>query len=52
MFVGDSNVGKSSLINSFMGVEGEKKIDPTIGVDIFFKKYRVKKDMQYVNVIF
>jgi len=51
MFVGDTGVGKSSIINSYMGIEGTKSVEPTNGVEICFKKYRVKNDLQYINVI-
>lgn len=50
MFVGDSNVGKTTIINSFLGAEGTRSIEPTNGVDIYFKKYKVIDGTQYINV--
>jgi len=52
MFVGDSGVGKTSIINSLIyGNENVlPKIEVTEDVDIFFKKMKVKDDTVLVNV--
>jgi|LauGreDrversion4_2_1035121.scaffolds.fasta_scaffold2386895_1 GTPase SAR1 family protein len=51
MVVGDSGVGKTSLIKSFLG--GEESflpIEPTNNVDIYFKKIKVKDGALFLNV--
>ena len=50
MIVGDSGVGKTSLIDNFINGTGSS-VEPTIAIDMFFKKMKIK-DMFYVKVYF
>jgi GTPase SAR1 family protein len=51
MVVGDTGVGKTSLIKSFLGDEEcLLPTDPTNNVDIFFKKIKVKDGSLPLNV--
>jgi GTPase SAR1 family protein len=50
MFIGDSGVGKSLLINSFLSEGSPKMVEPTNGVDIFFKKLKIKDGNATINV--
>ena len=51
MIIGDSGTGKTSLINSFITDGGAKPTEPTNGVDIFFKKLKIKDGAATINVI-
>lgn len=54
MFAGDSNVGKTSIINTLI-YEDENllnKAEPTNNVDIFFKKMKIKDGTLLINVNF
>ena len=50
MIVGDSGVGKTSLIKNFLYKENFLAQDPTNTVDIFFKKLKVKEGSVFLNV--
>lgn len=50
MIIGDSGVGKSSFVGSFLSDGSPKVIEATHGVDIIFKKVRIKENVA-INVI-
>jgi hypothetical protein len=51
MVVGDTGVGKTSFIKSFLGAEEcLLRTEPTNNVDIFFKKIKVKDGSLLINV--
>ncbi len=53
MFVGDSGVGKSTIINTIINeTDGSlnKQLDNTNFVDIFFKKLKIKEGTTLLNV--
>ena len=50
MIIGDSGIGKTSLINCFLSREGSKPSEPTNGVDVFFKKLKIKDGLATINV--
>ncbi len=54
MIVGDSGVGKTSIINTFQNNDYSNinKPEPTSSVDIFFKKFKIKDNSVLINVIF
>ncbi len=49
MIIGDSGVGKSLFIGSFLSDGTPKTIESTHGVDIFFKKIKIKENVA-INV--
>ena len=50
IIIGDSSVGKTKLLCSYLNKNEKKKENPTIGVDIFFKDFEIDEKvirMQY-----
>lgn len=52
MLVGDSGVGKSSIINTFMNDNKFGTVEMTNIVDMFFKKITLKKNNKQMKVYF
>lgn len=52
MVVGDSGVGKTSLIKKFLNNDDLSPSESTNNVDIFFKKIKVKDGSVSLNVNF
>jgi GTPase SAR1 family protein len=53
MFVGDSGVGKSTLINYFVNEEENillNRTEETNSVDLYFKKIKIKEGSLLLNV--
>ena len=50
MMIGDSGVGKSLIVSSFLADGGPKSAESTNGVDIFFKKIKIKEGNATINV--
>jgi len=49
MVVGDSGVGKTLLVNGFLSDGGPKIAESTVGVDICFKKIKIKENTAVIN---
>jgi GTPase SAR1 family protein len=51
MLVGDTNVGKTTLIQTFVSEEELIfKPEPTNQVDLHFKKFKIKEGSIFINV--
>jgi GTPase SAR1 family protein len=42
--IGDSNVGKTSIINSFINKKFEDNINATVGIEFYYKKIDFKDE--------
>jgi GTPase SAR1 family protein len=42
--IGDSNVGKTSIISSFINKQFEDKINKTVGIEFYYKKIDLKDE--------
>lgn len=46
ILIGDSTVGKSTLLKAFTDGKFQEICDPTVGVDFFARLVEVKKDVR------
>ncbi len=44
LVIGDSNVGKTSIINSFINKKFEDNINATVGIEFYYKKIDFKDE--------
>ena len=44
LVIGDSNVGKTSIISSFINKQFEDKINTTVGIEFYYKKIDLKDE--------
>ena len=44
LVIGDSNVGKTSIINNFINKKFEHNINATVGIEFYYKKIDFKDE--------
>ena len=50
IFTGDSDVGKTSIINSIMGQKFSEEYEPSIGIDFFLKTIRYNGHLMKLQI--